>query len=128
MAGISFLSGVVQADSQNLNTETQTFSVTLNGIRVVYDPDSVGATLAVSNPQHFPVLVQSEIYAENRTDPGPFIVTPPLFRLDGQQQNRLRIVSTETRIKRLACKTLCFSRSAELHEKVIGAFFEKYMF
>ncbi|ENA6118774.1 IS1 family transposase, partial [Escherichia coli] len=25
-------------------------------------------------------------------------------------------------------KTLCFSRSVELHEKVIGAFIEKHMF
>ncbi|MFV0548029.1 MAG: IS1 family transposase, partial [Limnobaculum xujianqingii] len=25
-------------------------------------------------------------------------------------------------------KTICFSRSIELHEKVIGAFIEKYMF
>ncbi|ORM61629.1 transposase [Pantoea rodasii] len=33
-----------------------------------------------------------------------------------------------TRIKRLARKTICFSRSAEIHEKVIGAFIEKYMF
>ena len=32
------------------------------------------------------------------------------------------------RIKRLARKTICFSRSVELHEKVIGAFIEKYMF
>ncbi|EMV5597401.1 IS1 family transposase, partial [Escherichia coli] len=24
--------------------------------------------------------------------------------------------------------TICFSRSVELHEKVIGAFIEKYMF
>ena len=32
-----------------------------------------------------------------------------------------------TRIKRLARKTICFSRFVELHEKVIGAFIEKYM-
>ncbi|MGT4009551.1 IS1 family transposase, partial [Escherichia coli] len=25
-------------------------------------------------------------------------------------------------------KTICFSRSVEIHEKVIGAFIEKYMF
>ncbi|EIG6702861.1 IS1 family transposase, partial [Escherichia coli] len=25
-------------------------------------------------------------------------------------------------------RTICFSRSVELHEKVIGAFIEKYMF
>ncbi|MBE5220825.1 IS1 family transposase, partial [Pectobacterium sp. A113-S21-F16] len=27
-----------------------------------------------------------------------------------------------------ARKTICFSRSIEIHEKVIGAFIEKYMF
>ncbi|MBT0725520.1 IS1 family transposase, partial [Rosenbergiella sp. S61] len=31
-------------------------------------------------------------------------------------------------IKRLARKTICFSRTIELHEKVIGAFIEKYIF
>ncbi|OZI14911.1 hypothetical protein CE195_05395, partial [Sodalis-like symbiont of Philaenus spumarius] len=30
--------------------------------------------------------------------------------------------------KRLARKTICFSRSVEIHEKVIGAFIEKHMF
>ncbi|EIY3035071.1 IS1 family transposase, partial [Shigella flexneri] len=33
-----------------------------------------------------------------------------------------------TRIKRLARKTICFSRSVEIHEKVIGSFIEKHMF
>jgi len=33
-----------------------------------------------------------------------------------------------TRLKRLARKTIYFSRSIEIHEKVIGAFIEKYMF
>ncbi|AHA69052.1 Transposase (plasmid) [Shigella dysenteriae 1617] len=32
-----------------------------------------------------------------------------------------------TRIKRLARKTICFSRSVEIHEKVIGTFIEKHM-
>ncbi|EIC83150.1 iso-IS1 ORF2 [Serratia sp. M24T3] len=32
------------------------------------------------------------------------------------------------RIKRLARKTICFSRSVEIHEKVIGAFIERHMF
>ncbi|AHA65876.1 Transposase [Shigella dysenteriae 1617] len=31
-------------------------------------------------------------------------------------------------IKRLARKTICFSRSVEIHEKVIGTFIEKHMF
>ncbi|WP_407907816.1 IS1 family transposase, partial [Escherichia coli] len=33
-----------------------------------------------------------------------------------------------TRITRLPRRTICFSRSVALHEKVIGAFIEKYMF
>ncbi len=37
-------------------------------------------------------------------------------------------LTLRTRIKRLARRTLCFSRCVELHEKVIGAFIEKYMF
>ncbi|OZI15443.1 hypothetical protein CE195_01490 [Sodalis-like symbiont of Philaenus spumarius] len=32
------------------------------------------------------------------------------------------------RIKRLARKTICFSCSVGIHETVIGAFIEKYMF
>ncbi|EFB2278990.1 IS1 family transposase, partial [Escherichia coli] len=37
-------------------------------------------------------------------------------------------LTLRTRIKRLACKTICFSRSVEIHEKVIGSFIEKHMF
>lgn len=37
-------------------------------------------------------------------------------------------LTLRTRIKHLARRTICFSRSVELHEKVIGAFIEKYMF
>ncbi len=37
-------------------------------------------------------------------------------------------LTLRTRIKRLARKTICFSRSIELHEKVIGAFIERHHF
>ncbi len=37
-------------------------------------------------------------------------------------------LTLRTRIKRLTRKTLCFSRTIELHEKIIGAFIEKHMF
>ncbi|EMX79794.1 putative transposase [Escherichia coli P0299438.10] len=35
-------------------------------------------------------------------------------------------LTLRTRIKRLARKTICFSRSVEIHEKVIGSFIEKH--
>lgn len=37
-------------------------------------------------------------------------------------------LTLRTRIRRLAHKMICFSRSIEVHEKVIGSFIEKYMF
>ncbi|WP_301335805.1 IS1 family transposase [Aeromonas sobria] len=37
-------------------------------------------------------------------------------------------LTLRTRIKRLARKTICFSRSVELHEKVIGAFIKRHHF
>ncbi|MGL4088051.1 IS1 family transposase, partial [Escherichia coli] len=37
-------------------------------------------------------------------------------------------LTLRTRIKRLVSKTICFSRSVEIHEKVIGSFIEKHMF
>ena len=37
-------------------------------------------------------------------------------------------LNLRTHLKRLARKTLCFSKSEEMHDKVIGAFIEKYMF
>lgn len=37
-------------------------------------------------------------------------------------------LTPRTCIKRLVRKIVCFSRSIELHEKVIGAFIEKHMF
>ncbi len=37
-------------------------------------------------------------------------------------------LNLRTHLKRLTRRTICFSRSVELHEKVIGAFIEKYMF
>ncbi|EBL7065829.1 IS1 family transposase, partial [Salmonella enterica] len=56
--------------------------------------------------------------------PGDKHLTGKIFTQRIERNN----LTQRTRIKRLARQTLCFSRSVELHEKVIGAFIEKYMF
>lgn len=61
---------------------------------MIYNLDSSGASLTVMNDLDYPMLVQSEVLAENQKDPAPFVVTPPLFRLDALQSSRLRIVRT----------------------------------
>jgi insertion element IS1 protein InsB len=39
-----------------------------------------------------------------------------------------RFLSTRTRIKRLARKTICFSKSEKLHDTVIGLYINRYCF
>jgi P pilus assembly chaperone PapD len=92
----STLSGSAFAEEAKpkIDTQTQSFAVKLNATRVIYDPASNGSTITISNPQDYPILVQSKVVAEDKSKPAPFVVTPPLFRLDAQQQSRLRIVRT----------------------------------
>ncbi|WP_309600859.1 fimbria/pilus periplasmic chaperone [Serratia sp. AKBS12] len=85
---------VSSATEQNMALSTDTFVLKLGASRVIYDAASNGATLSVINQQNYPMLVRSTVLAEDKKTPAPFVVTPPLFRLDGQQQSRLRIVRT----------------------------------
>lgn len=69
--------------------------IVVGGTRVIYDASKKESSLSLTNPDTIPYLIQS--WLEN-SDGGnnqvPFVITPPLFRLDGQQQNVLRIVQT----------------------------------
>jgi insertion element IS1 protein InsB len=44
------------------------------------------------------------------------------------QQIERKHLTLRTRIKRLACKTICFSKSIFLHNTVIGLFVHRYEF
>ncbi|MGF6188974.1 fimbria/pilus periplasmic chaperone [Serratia sp. 2723] len=95
VAGTVFISvGSVLAADPNIKTSTQSFTVKLGATRVVYDPESGGSSLEISNPQEYPILVQSKVLGEDKKSTTDFMVTPPVFRLDGQQQSRIRIVRT----------------------------------
>ena len=78
--------------ASDMETNTQSFSVQLGASRIIYDPTSNGTTLTITNPQSYPMLVQSQAFAEDMKTRAPFVVTPPLMRLDGLQQSRLRII------------------------------------
>ena len=75
-------------------TSSNAFRVTLGSTRVIYPEGAPGAQLSVSNPQDRPMLVQSTVTGEDKKTPAPFLVTPPLFRLEANQQSRLRIIRT----------------------------------
>ncbi|EAB8479932.1 molecular chaperone [Salmonella enterica subsp. enterica] len=76
------------------NVSPQSSGVTLGATRVIYPLNGKGVSLSVTNPRDFPVLVKSSVLDEGQKKEAPFIVTPPLFRLDGGQQNALNITRT----------------------------------
>jgi hypothetical protein len=70
------------------------------------------------------MLTTDEWGSYARELPKEKLLTGKLFTQRIERNN----LTLRTRIKRLSRRTICFSRSVELHEKVIGAFIEKYMF
>lgn len=67
--------------------------IIVGGTRVVYDGAKKESSLSVNNPDKIPYLIQTWIENnDSSSSKAPFIVTPPLFRLDGEQQNLLRII------------------------------------
>ncbi|EGY4497191.1 molecular chaperone [Salmonella enterica] len=76
------------------DVSSQSFGVTLGGSRVVYPLNGKGVSLNVTNPQSFPILVKSSVLDETQKKEAPFIITPPLFRLNGGQRNALNITRT----------------------------------
>ncbi|NUU66738.1 molecular chaperone [Enterobacteriaceae bacterium BIT-l23] len=75
-----------------LGCSTAYAGVIIGGTRVIFEGGKKETSLSVNNPDSSPYLIQS--WVEN-TDNGkpPFVITPPLFRLDAQQQNIMRILN-----------------------------------
>ncbi len=83
LAGMLAISSVAQA------------GVVIGGTRLIYDGSKKESSLSVSNPDKVPYLIQT--WTETTAggvEKAPFMVTPPLFRLDGGQDNVLRVVRT----------------------------------
>lgn len=73
--------------------------VIVGGTRVIYDGGKKEASISLENPDSKPYLIQSWVENEaGQSDKSSFIVTPPLFRLDGNQKNTLRIMQTAPRL------------------------------
>lgn len=67
--------------------------VVVGATRLVYDGGKKESSLNVSNSDELPYLIQSWVEPqEGSLQKAPFILTPPLFRLDTGQKNVLRVV------------------------------------
>jgi fimbrial chaperone protein len=63
--------------------------------RIIYEADKKEASLPLTNnSENIPFLIQSWIDTGDGKSRGPFVVTPPLFRLNAKQENTLRISYT----------------------------------
>lgn len=69
--------------------------IVIGGTRVIYDGDKKETAASVRNPEKSGVyLVQSWVDSGGQGGKTPFIVTPPLFRINPGEENMLRIVRT----------------------------------
>ncbi|ELW2865971.1 molecular chaperone [Salmonella enterica] len=69
--------------------------IVIGGTRVIYDGDKKETSAAIRNPEKSGVyLVQSWVDSGGQGGKAPFIVTPPLFRINPDEENILRIVRT----------------------------------
>ncbi|WP_261642329.1 molecular chaperone [Erwinia mallotivora] len=91
-----FLLSVVVSVTGRVNA-----GVIIGGSRLVYESSKKEKSISVENPDKSPFLIQSWIEdaeGNNIRQASPFIITPPLFRLDDGQKNLLRIVRTTTQL------------------------------
>ncbi|WP_145531894.1 fimbria/pilus periplasmic chaperone [Yersinia kristensenii] len=85
----------VYADGTSLHDIKHEFSVKTGRTRIIYPLSSTkGISLSAMNPQDYPILVQTQVKGEDKHSPAPFVVTPPLFRLDAGMQGRVRVIRT----------------------------------
>jgi len=80
-----------------LGLQSAQAGVIVGGTRIIYDASKKEASIAVKNPEKTaPYLIQSwiENYPQPTADKAPFIMTPPLFRLDAGKENIVRIIRT----------------------------------
>lgn len=69
--------------------------VIVGGTRLIYPAQKKEVSIRVNNPDSLDYLVQSWVDEEGTSQAkAPFLVTPPLFRLDGHSDNNLRVVNT----------------------------------
>ncbi|HFV9238047.1 molecular chaperone [Enterobacter mori] len=69
--------------------------ITIGGTRVVYPENKKESSIGIENPDNLDYLVQSWVETEDKArEKAPFLITPPLFRLDAKQDNVLRIIRT----------------------------------
>ncbi|ULH10503.1 molecular chaperone [Serratia marcescens] len=76
-----------------MSMSVQAAGIGLGAVRLIYDQKAGQVTLPVRNTSSTPYLVSSRVaLTPDSHESTPFIVSPPLFRLEGNGQGMLRII------------------------------------
>lgn len=71
--------------------------VVIGATRVIYNAGDKDTAISINNPDHVPYLIQTWVdKLDGNKNNIPFIVTPPLYRLNGGKQSTMRIVYSGT--------------------------------
>ena len=98
-----------------LNTTTRSYSIVLGASRVVMKPGNEAYNLPVENKQDYPVLIETTILNEDSdTKSNMYVVTPPLFRLDGGQKNSISIIKENNDLSNLGLIIVATTSSKNL--------------
>lgn len=94
---MNFLRNILLVGLMMAGSTAAQAGIIIGGTRVIFDGSKKEASLSVNNPDDSPYLVQSWIDMPSEgAGKVPFIITPPLYRLDKGQKNIERIVLTGT--------------------------------
>lgn len=77
-------------------SSVSTANVVITGTRVVYPAQNKEIGIELTNTTDTPALLQawiSQADSDNHT-PTPFVITPPVFRMDGNKRQTLRVIHT----------------------------------
>ena len=82
----------IPAENKKPVYKTAAYKIEVGASRIIYHEKDKGAVLTITNPQDFPVLVQSQLTNIDNKAESAFMVTPPLFRLEANQKGKVKIV------------------------------------
>lgn len=77
---------------------TASAGVIIGGTRIIYPEGNKDVSISVENPDKMPYLIQSWIDNAQGEKQSDFTITPPLFRLNQEKANALRIFLTENKL------------------------------
>lgn len=80
--------------------EDKIYGLRLGSTRVIYNEGMLASSFWIKNEKKYPIIVQSQVFSDDKKTKAPFIITPPVLRLESEIQTRLRIVPVSNVLKK----------------------------